>query len=375
METVELTVSEFIASINQTFEFAYPIIAVTGEVTNFKISKGSWVYFDLKDETASMRCFCSIYQLSFPVEDGMLIKAIGRPKLHNIYGFSFNIQSISPVGEGTIKKASELLEKKLTKDGLFDVSRKRSIAYPPASIGLVTSGESAAYADFTKIINARWVGLDIRLINVLVQGDKAPDEICRAIQMFNESADPPEVIVLTRGGGSAEDLYAFSTEQVTRAVAGSRIPTMVAIGHEIDSSLAEKAADKRASTPSNAAELLVPDKKQVLENLVSSSKLLLRVTQNIFTSKQQDILSWQKEMTQQINNKIDNLKNSLESKVSLLKALSPTDVLKRGYSIIKQDGKLIRSAEAIVTDRELEIQFYDSSLTGRLENIIRKVKK
>ena len=193
--------------------------------------------------------------------------------------------------------------------------------------------------------------------------------------MFNESADPPEVIVLTRGGGSAEDLYAFSTEQVTRAVAGSRIPTMVAIGHEIDSSLAEKAADKRASTPSNAAELLVPDKKQVLENLDSSSKLLLRVTQNIFTSKQQDILSWQKEMTQQINNKIDNLKNSLESKVSLLKALSPTDVLKRGYSIIKQDGKLIRSAEAIVTDRELEIQFYDSSLTGRLENIIRKVKK
>ena len=164
----------------------------------------------------------------------MVIKAVGKPKMHNIYGFSFNIQAINPVGEGTIKKATDLLEKKLLAEGLFDQDRKRSMPYPPDRIGLITSGESAAYADFAKIINERWVGLDIDLFSVLVQGDKAPDEICNAIKFFNESSTPPDILVITRGGGSAEDLWAFSTEKVTRAVAGSRIPTIVAIGHEID---------------------------------------------------------------------------------------------------------------------------------------------
>ena len=113
MELIEFSVGEFVDSINQTFDIAYPIIAVVGEVTNFKISKGSWVYFDLKDDEASIRCFTSVYKLSFPVEDGMVIKAVGKPKMHNLYGFSFNIQAINPVGEGTIKKATDLLEKKI----------------------------------------------------------------------------------------------------------------------------------------------------------------------------------------------------------------------------------------------------------------------
>ena len=289
MELVELSVSQFVDSINQTFEFAYPIISVIGEVANFKISKGTWVYFDLKDDNSSIRCFTSVYKLNFPVEDGMIIKVVGQPKLHNSYGFSFNVQSIQPVGEGTIKKAIDLLEKKLLAEGLFDDKRKRPIPYPPKKIGLITSSESAAYADFIKIINSRWVGLEIVLYSVLVQGDKAPAEICAAIKYFNELAEAPEVLVITRGGGSSEDLWAFSTEEVTRAVAASRVPTLVAIGHEIDLSLAEKAADKRASTPSNAAEILVPDKKDSINNLAQNYDQIQYLLKNIFIQYKKEI--------------------------------------------------------------------------------------
>ena len=374
MELIEFSVGEFVDSINQTFDIAYPIIAVVGEVTNFKISKGSWVYFDLKDDEASIRCFTSVYKLSFPVEDGMVIKAVGKPKMHNLYGFSFNIQAINPVGEGTIKKATDLLEKKLLAEGLFDQDRKRSMPYPPDRIGLITSGESAASADFAKIINERWVGLDIDLFSVLVQGDKAPDEICNAIKFFNESSTPPDILVITRGGGSAEDLWAFSTEKVTRAVAGSRIPTIVAIGHEIDFSLSEKASDRRASTPSNAAEIIVPDKKQISLNLAQNKKQISQSLENIFVQYRNELIRHKERLSSSITSRIDNLKQSLDSKASLLKALSPAEILKRGYSIIKKNNKLVRSADELYEGNVIGLQFYDSFAEVKLGTVNIKEK-
>jgi exodeoxyribonuclease VII large subunit len=366
---IEFSVGEFVDSINQTFDIAYPIIAVIGEVTNFKISKGSWVYFDLKDDEASIRCFTTVYKLSFPVEDGMVIKAVGKPKLHNQYGLSFTIQVIEPVGEGTIKKATELLEKQLTKEGLFDESRKRIIPYPPNSIGLITSHESAAYADFTKIINERWTGISIDLYNVLVQGEKAPDEICSAIKYFNELAEPPEVLVITRGGGSSEDLWAFSTEKVTRAVAASRIPTVVAIGHEIDVSLAERASDKRASTPSNAAELITPDKRQVIDNLDKIGSQLSLIIRNLFEYYDKEIRNYFEVLNKIITLKVDAETDKIASKSRLLDALSPSKILEKGYSIIKVGDHLIRSASQLTEKAELKIQFFDSKATAVIDKI------
>ena len=262
-----LTVSEFVAVLNQTLEFAYPNVTVSGELANFRVSKNRWVYFDLKDEESSVKFFGTIYQLPGPLEDGMMLAVSGMPRLHPLYGFSVNVVSIRPVGEGSIKKAAKLLEAKLAGEGLFDLERKRPLPYPPTHIGLITSAESAAYRDFVKVLGARWGGIKISLIDVQVQGEVSPAQLVAAIEQFNQAAEPPEVLVVTRGGGSAEDLQAFSTEQVTRAVAASRIPTLVAIGHEVDISLAELAADQRASTPSNAAELLVPDRRAVLAGL------------------------------------------------------------------------------------------------------------
>jgi exodeoxyribonuclease VII large subunit len=367
---IEFSVGEFVDSINQTFDIAYPIIGVVGEVTNFKISKGSWVYFDLKDDEASIRCFTTVYKLSFPVEDGMVIKAVGKPKLHNQYGLSFTIQLIEPVGEGTIKKATELLEKQLTKEGLFDISRKRNIPYPPQSVGLITSSESAAYADFIKIINERWTGIEIDLYNVLVQGEKAPDDICSAIKYFNEIANPPEVLVITRGGGSAEDLWAFSTEKVTRAVAGSRIPTIVAIGHEIDQSLAEKASDRRASNPSNAAEIIVPDKKQVLINLSQSSKQLTSTIKYLFENYKKELNQMKEILDKIIILKISSVYEKVQAQSILLDALSPKKILEKGYSIIKINNVLVTQAQQLKNASKLELEFANSKANVTIDNII-----
>src|SRR5881227_1133905 len=141
---VELSVGEFVALLNQTLEYAYPSVVIVGELANLRISKNRWVYFDLKDDLASVKFFGTVYQLPGPLEDGMLLRVRGQPRLHQLYGFSVNVLSMQPTGEGTIKRAAQLLQAKLTTEGLFDESRKRPLPYPPAHIGLVTSKQSAA---------------------------------------------------------------------------------------------------------------------------------------------------------------------------------------------------------------------------------------
>jgi len=209
-QTPSFSVSEFVAVLNQTLEYAYPNVVVSGEIANFRVSKNRWVYFDLKDEGATVKFFGTIYQLPGPLEDGMVVAVRGMPRLHPLYGFSVTAQTIQPVGEGSIKKAAKLLEAKLAAEGLFDAERKRPLPYPPSHIGLVASTESAAYRDFVKVIGARWGGMQISVIDVQVQGEASPAQVVAAIQQFNQMASSPEVLVVTRGGGSAEDLQAFS---------------------------------------------------------------------------------------------------------------------------------------------------------------------
>mgnify|MGYP000100099152 CR=1 FL=1 len=152
MEEPVFSVSDFVAVVNQTLEFAYPSVLVQGELANFRVSKNRWVYFDLKDDYSSVKFFGTVYQMPGPLEDGMLVEVRGLPRLHPQYNFSVNVQSIRLVGEGSLKKAAALLKAKLAKEGLFDDERKRPLPYPPGKIGLIASSESAAYRDFIKII-------------------------------------------------------------------------------------------------------------------------------------------------------------------------------------------------------------------------------
>lgn len=366
-QALELGVSDFVALLNQTLEFAYPDVTIVGELANFRVSKNRWVYFDLKDELASVKFFGTVYQLPGPLEEGMLLKVRGQPRLHQLYGFSVNIQSIQPAGEGTIRRAAELLLAKLQAEGLFDESRKRPLPYPPSRIGLITSRQSAAYADFIKIINSRWQGIDISLIDVQVQGEPASAQIVAAIDQFNAQAEPPETLVIIRGGGSAEDLAAFSTEQVTRAVAASRVPTLVAIGHENDIALAELAADRRASTPSNAAELLVPDRTHVLGALKATVLQLEQAGQRRLQAVRDNLAVQQLLLERSMGQVLTYSRQTLQGHSQLLTAFNPEAVLRRGYAIVRANGQVIRKVKALEGGAIVHVQVAEGRFTAKVE--------
>jgi exodeoxyribonuclease VII large subunit len=367
----ELSVSEFVALLNQTLEYAYPHVIITGELANLRVSKNRWLYFDLKDETATVKFFGTVYQLPGPLEDGMLLKVRGQPRLHQLYGFSINVLSLQPAGEGTIKRAAQLLQAKLTAEGLFDEGRKRPLPYPPRRIGLITSKQSAAYADFIKILNARWHGIQVELIDVQVQGEIAPSQIVEALEQFNEQAQPPEVIVLIRGGGSTEDLTAFSGEQVTRAVAASRVPTLAAVGHEIDLSLVELAADRRASTPSNAAELLVPDRRQALTELQKNRQNLEQLVNRKLQLLTTDIAGGATTLDHIWQTFANRINRDITLKKQLLAAFNPHAALERGYALVRRSGsgKMITSTGALGLQDEIELQFSDGAADATVTGI------
>lgn len=367
----ELTVSEFVAVFNQTLEYAYPTIVITGELANLRVSKNRWVYFDLKDEGATVKFFGTVYQLPGPLEDGMLLKVTGQPRLHNLYGFSVNVQSMRPSGEGSIRKAADLLRAKLDKEGLFDPARKRQLPYPPQRIGLITSRQSAAYADFVKVLAARWGGLAINVSDVQVQGEVAPAQIVAAIEQHNALSEPPEVLVLIRGGGSPEDLAAFSSEAVTRAVAASRVPTLVAIGHEVDLSLAELAADQRASTPSNAAELLVPDRRHALSALRITGQQLGHYAQQQIRAQRQELKLRRQSLGVYAQQVIERQRAHLQGRVQLLDALNPQAILRRGYAIVRMSGQSVRSIKGLTANAIVETELSDGQFSAVVKDVNR----
>lgn len=355
-------VSDFVAVFNQTIECAYPSVTIVGELSNFKVSKNRWVYFDLVDEQASVRFFGTVYSLSSSLEDGMILQVKGQPRLHAQFGFSVGFQIIQPIGEGSIKRATVLLEAKLRAEGLFDEERKRQLPHPPQKIGLITSGESAAYYDFIKIVNTRWGSIDISLADVQVQGEVASAQIVSAVEHFNEHMSV-DCIVIIRGGGSPDDLVVFSAEDVTRVVATSRIPTLVAIGHEVDVSLAELAADRRASTPSNAAELLVPNKVDEARRLKIVHEQMVSQLMWLVDRQKQILQAAHENLARHTNDLLLRKKEKLRASQELLSAFNPEFVLRRGYAVVRSSNQqVVRSVKSIKKGDNLQIWLYDGSL-------------
>jgi exodeoxyribonuclease VII large subunit len=366
VEELELSVVEFVALVNQTLEFAYSSVTITGELANYRVSKNRWVYFDLKDDEAIVHFFGTIYQLPGPLEEGMLLKVKASPRLHPRYGFTLNVQRITPSGAGSIKKAASLLQAKLASEGLFDVSRKRPLPYPPQKIGLITSSEAAAYTDFMKILRTRWAGTHIQLSDITVQGEQAISQIVAAIETQNALPTPCEVLVIIRGGGSAEDLQAFNSEPVTRAVATSRIPTMVAIGHERDISLAELAADQRASTPSNAAELLVPDKNQVVKALIAQRATMRQKLITVINNNRESLTERINQLKRRLQDWVNHEKGWLNSQQAILQVLSPEAALAHGYALILQSGKLVGKDRRFKVGEDISVLLHASRLYAKI---------
>jgi exodeoxyribonuclease VII large subunit len=375
-----ISVSAFIAILNETLGFAYPEVIVEGEVSSFKVNQGKWVFFDLKDDEATLGCFLPLSALKVELEDGMKIRAAGTPRLTKWGKFSFTVRRVELAGEGALKRAFELLKARLDQEGLFDPKRKRPLPRFPQRIGLITSAQSAAYSDFMKILHSRWSGVEVLVADVQVQGLAAPDQICGAFDELNQLPQPVEVIVLIRGGGSLEDLQAFNSEAVARKVAGSRAPTIVGVGHEVDISLADFAADCRAVTPTDAARIVVPDARE-MANLVATyraslgrclDQLLARTNQHLASQvlrlerfiswPRQQLAGWQDRLMKAASNLLQRDKVKVEHLTRLIKGFDPAAILRRGYSITTHQQRVVTASSQVPTGGSVMIQLAEGTI-------------
>lgn len=408
-----LSVSTFIQQINSII--GEQTVQIEGEVSAFQMSSfanNQWVFFDLKDEQkeAKIRCFTTVANLRksriSPV-DGMRIIITGKPRLSPKSGiFSVMVDTLAVSGEGELAKAFELLRQKLESEGLFSEARKRVIPEMPKSIGIITSQDAAAYKDFMKVLGARMGGLNLYFHHAQVQGERAVDSIIEAIENLNTYPEV-EVIVLTRGGGAMDDLHAFNDESVARAIYTSIKPIISAIGHERDITIADFVADMRASTPSNAAELLTPHRDelranveqkerilqasiqyqvQVLEsqidrNLQGLERYIRYITENVrFVIQRLENLTFQQlhqiqQYQHQIQimahslkivaqNSLSKAQNRLDLLQSKLSAFDPQAILQKGYSITKLYGKIITDSTRLKEGDILTTQFQNGEINS-----------
>ena len=270
------TVSDLTARIRELLEGEFGEVWVQGEVSNFKAAPSGHVYFTLKDPGAQLRAVLfksSLRLLKFQPKDGLSVTARGRISVYDPRGeYQLVVDFLEPAGYGALQLAFQQLKAKLAGEGLFDAERKKPLPLLPRRIGLITSPRGAVIADMLRILRRRFENLDIVLYPVKVQGEGAAEEIVRALRYFNRPPDrqiggPADVLIVARGGGSIEDLWAFNEEKVARAIADSQVPVISAVGHETDFTIADFVADLRAPTPSAAAELVVQTKAQLTERI------------------------------------------------------------------------------------------------------------
>lgn len=331
------SVSDFLAVLNQTLEFAYPLVSIEGEVASFKVNQGKYVFFDLKDESGTVGCFMTVWQLRTPIEDGMKVVVQAAPKVTPWGKFSLTVQAVRPSGEGSLKKSFELLKAKLEKEGLFDEARKRPLPAMPQRIAVISSTQAAGYADFIKIINTRWGGLSIEVAHTQVQGEGAADQMIRAIKHLTTREELADVLVLIRGGGSADDLAAYNDEKLVRAIAASRIPTLVGVGHEVDMVLADLVADVRAATPSNAAQLLVPDRREIIDSVWQRVRAMAQSAEMAMETLRRDTRHQLDTMAEGAMRAIENQLREVAQSQNTLHAYDPRRVLERGYALVRGD--------------------------------------
>lgn len=359
---------EFCNSLFDQLEFH-----IEGEVANYNVSRGKFVFFDLKDEEAEARlsCFMMLHQQNIPIEDGMRIVVHARPTIFTKSGkFSLTVQRIEPKGEGSVKRAFELLKAKLEKEGLFALERKRLLPRFPERVGIISSADAAGFGDFMRIANSRLPGVEFLMVNVAVQGNDAETEIPAAFDKLNALAGL-DAVVLIRGGGSMEDLHAFNSEVVARAIVRSKAPVLVGVGHERDVTIADYCADVRAATPSNAAQILLPSKEEVEELVYRLTSGGQQRIQNYLSLTKQKVAHSLLSMQEQLSFTVRYHKERVKSLLTTIEALSPKNILARGYSItctakgeVLHSSKDIRVGEAIRT--RLATGEIESTITARI---------
>lgn len=371
-------------------------VRVQGEVSNLtKAASGHW-YFTMKDAAAQLRCvmFRSAAQrVRLPVKVGDEIVARGHIGVYEARGeYQLYADQIKAVGGGgDLYRQFEAVKAKLDAEGIFDAARKAPLPDFPRQIGIVTSPTAAAWQDVQNVLRRRFPLARLVLSPTLVQGKDAPRQIVKALQALNRRRDI-DVIIIARGGGSMEDLWCFNDEGVARAVANSRIPVISGIGHEIDFTIADFAADVRAPTPSSAAELATPNQEDLrmdLDRLANRLDALFggRLTErrqtllqaqrglayatpmNAVQSAQQQLMQFKGRLRRAISHDLERLDERLAASVNALDAANPANILARGYAAVRdEDGNLIRSASQVSIHQRLTVQLHDDHIKVRVED-------
>jgi exodeoxyribonuclease VII large subunit len=372
MENNPLSVSDAIAYINQTLDYAYPVIVVEGEIASFKVNQDKFVFFDVIDSGGTLNCFMMKFQLRTQLEDGMKVRVTAQPKLTNKGRFSLTVRDVRPIGEGSLKRAYELLKTKLEGEGLFVSERKRALPAIPRRIGVISSTQAAGYGDFVTIIRERWGDLELVVAHTQVQGESAAQQIIRALDHFNQMAEPVDVIAILRGGGSADDLNAFNDESLVRAVASSRIATISGIGHEVDTSLVDMAADVRASTPSNAAQLLVPDRHAIYNHVNGHVDRMLDAILGVVRGVEQTLLLSKDSMLTAIDRSYEATCSNFSHLSSVLSQLNPKKILSRGYALIFDEQHHSLALDSVRVGQMIEIEGETTIVKAGVENVRKK---
>ncbi len=392
------TISELTRKIRQVLEESFPDIWVEGEVSNLRIPSSGHMYFTLKDEAAELPAvmFKGLNQhLRFKLEGGLKVVACGQISVYERRGeYQLVIDKLEPRGLGALQLAFEQLKKKLQEEGLFDPAHRKSLPSLPLRIGVVTSPTGAAIRDIIKVIQRRFANVEILLNPVRVQGPGAAEEISQALDELNERGEV-EVIIVGRGGGSLEDLWAFNEETVARAIYRSRIPVISAVGHEIDYTIADLVADLRAPTPSVAAELVVPTKEKLVNEIEALEERTKRALLNTLTLLKNRLVAVResyafrqpKETIRQYQQRIDDLVGNLTREMDhllelgrerlatlagRLESLSPLSVLSRGYSLSLKlpQRTVIREVATLKVGDEVETRVKEGSFLSRVEKIL-----
>ena len=363
------TINRYIKSLlnnNPNLQYIY----VKGEISNFKKGANGHLYFSLKDEECmiSVAMFANnAYKLTFEPKNGDEVVVYASVDSYPIKG-TYQLVAYEMVenGRGKILEELEKLKKQLMEEGLFDESRKRPLKKYPTAIGIITAKNSAAIKDMLENIKRRYPVVDIYVFYSAVQGENAVKEL---LQAFAKSQEYPlDALIIGRGGGASEDLNAFNDETLARAIAISKMPVISAIGHEIDRTIVDFVADKYVSTPTGAAEAVVPDQKDLIRRFDEINDSMVTIINGKLERMREDIESYSEELDEEIESYLSDLKNDLANKSEKLEMVNPKNILLRGYSItVGADGKPIKSIKSISKSDKIITVLNDGSIVSTVE--------
>ena len=355
-----------------TSEEKLKFIKIRGEISNFKAYPSGHFYFSLKDDNSIINAVMFnnyARKCTFVPKNGDEVIVLASVDAYVPRGsYNLTVFEMDAVGQGQILVEFEKLKKKLAAEGLFDESRKRKINFFPNAIGVITAPNGAAVRDIVTNIKRRYPIADIYVFPSLVQGEQAPKELLKAFLKAQEY--DLDTLIIGRGGGASEDLSAFNDETLVRALANSKMPIIAAVGHEIDSTLVDFVADKRASTPTGAAELATVDRREIEKEFSYASLTLEQALYKNIKGKREEISSIEDNLRDEMRDKIETLNREINNLESQLSLINPDNVLKRGYSIsLDENGKVIKSIKGIKNNDKIITRVKDGSFTSVVEEI------